>query len=89
MGKERKRSDAGNGAQGNVPMNDKLLFNISVAEEDIVFKIGIDMPGMLRSIERKLVCVAVGVANGNTSVAARLLGIKRTTLHEKLRKMGY
>ena len=49
---------------------------------------GIDLPGYLSSIERDLIQRALDRTRGNRNKAADLLRIKRTTLVEKLRRIG-
>jgi sigma-54 specific flagellar transcriptional regulator A len=49
---------------------------------------GIDLRAHLLSIERTLVQQALARANGTVAHAARLLNLRRTTLVEKLRKLG-
>jgi two-component system response regulator PilR (NtrC family) len=49
---------------------------------------GIDLPGYLASIERDLIQRALDRTRGNRNKAADLLRIKRTTLVEKLRRIG-
>lgn len=49
---------------------------------------GIDLRAHLLSIERRLVEQALERANGTVAQAARLLNLRRTTLVEKLRKLG-
>ncbi len=49
---------------------------------------GIDMPAYLASIERDLIDRALQRTNNNRNKAADLLRIKRTTLVEKLKRMG-
>src|ERR1700733_13040246 len=49
---------------------------------------GLDLRAHLLSIERRLVEQALERANGTVAQAARLLGLRRTTLVEKLRKLG-
>jgi sigma-54 specific flagellar transcriptional regulator A len=49
---------------------------------------GIDLRAHLLSIERALVQQALDRANGTVAHAARLLNLRRTTLVEKLRKLG-
>jgi DNA-binding NtrC family response regulator len=50
---------------------------------------GLDLPGYLSSIERDLVHRALERTGGNRNKAADLLRIKRTTLVEKLKRMGF
>lgn len=45
-----------------------------------------DLPLMLRSLKRAYVDAALGAAGGNVADAAKLLGLKRTTLVEMLRR---
>ena len=49
---------------------------------------GIDLRAHLLAIERRLVEQALERANGTVAQAARLLNLRRTTLVEKLRKLG-
>jgi DNA-binding NtrC family response regulator len=49
---------------------------------------GIDLPGYLSSIERDLIRRALDRTRGNRNKAADLLHIKRTTLVEKLKRIG-
>ncbi|HEY6517402.1 MAG TPA: sigma-54 dependent transcriptional regulator [Steroidobacteraceae bacterium] len=49
---------------------------------------GIDLRAHLLAIERALVQQALDRANGTVAHAARLLNLRRTTLVEKLRKLG-
>ena len=49
---------------------------------------GIDLRAHLLAIERRLIEQALERANGTVAQAARLLNLRRTTLVEKLRKLG-
>jgi DNA-binding NtrC family response regulator len=49
---------------------------------------GIDLPSLVGRIERDLIQRALARTSGNRADAARLLGLKRTTLVEKLRRLG-
>jgi DNA-binding NtrC family response regulator len=49
---------------------------------------GIDLPALVSRIERDLIQRALARTSGNRADAARLLGLKRTTLVEKLRRLG-
>ena len=49
---------------------------------------GIDLPGRLGEIERGLIARALERTGGNRHQAARLLNVKRTTLVEKIRRLG-
>jgi len=49
---------------------------------------GIDMPGMIAQIERKMIGDALQLTQGVKARAATLLGINRTTLVEKMKRLG-
>jgi len=49
---------------------------------------GLDLRAYLAAIERALIEQALASANGTVAHAARLLNLRRTTLVEKLRKLG-
>jgi sigma-54 specific flagellar transcriptional regulator A len=49
-------------------------------------KLPVDLPSMLRSLEESYIRLALDQAGGNKKEAARLLGLGRTTLVEKLRR---
>jgi len=49
---------------------------------------GIDLNEMVSSMERNMIRKALEKAGGVRSKAAQLLGINRTTLLEKMKKMG-
>jgi len=48
---------------------------------------GVDLPGLVSRIERDLIGRALTRTEGNRADAARLLGLKRTTLVEKLKRL--
>jgi len=49
---------------------------------------GVGLNEMMRTMERRLILQALEQAGGVKSEAARLLGLNRTTLLEKIKKMG-
>jgi transcriptional regulator with GAF, ATPase, and Fis domain len=49
---------------------------------------GLDLPRYLADVERDLIHRSLERTNGNRNKAAELLGIKRTTLVEKLKRLG-
>lgn len=49
---------------------------------------GIDMPAAIADLERKLISKALELAGGVKTRAAALLGLNRTTLVEKMRRLG-
>ncbi|MCC7181202.1 MAG: sigma-54-dependent Fis family transcriptional regulator [Acidobacteria bacterium] len=48
---------------------------------------GVDLPKLIADIERQLIDQALARTDGNRGAAARLLGLKRTTLVEKLKRI--
>jgi transcriptional regulator with PAS, ATPase and Fis domain len=48
---------------------------------------GIDLPGLVQQIEKDLIDRALARTDQNKGAAARLLGLKRTTLVEKLKRL--
>ncbi len=54
----------------------------------VSFKEGVSLPQALREFERSLILQALEASGGVKSRAARLLGIKRTTLIEKMKRLG-
>jgi DNA-binding NtrC family response regulator len=49
---------------------------------------GLDLDEVLASVERTLIRQALDRTSGNKRQAAELLGLKRTTLVEKLKRLG-
>ena len=49
---------------------------------------GVDLPALVLDFERQLIDQALTRTEGNRGAAARLLGLKRTTLVEKLRRLS-
>jgi DNA-binding NtrC family response regulator len=49
---------------------------------------GVDLPALLIDFERQLIDQALARTDGNRGAAARLLGLKRTTLVEKLKRLN-
>jgi DNA-binding NtrC family response regulator len=49
---------------------------------------GVDLPALVTDFERQLIDQALARTEGNRGAAARLLGLKRTTLVEKLRRLS-
>ena len=49
---------------------------------------GIDLHEEVRQFEMRLIRQALEVTNGNQTSAANLLGVKLTTLHEKIKRYG-
>jgi two-component system, NtrC family, response regulator AtoC len=48
----------------------------------------IDLPGQLDELERKKLCAALDQCSGNKAEVARVLGIQRTTLYYRLKRLG-
>jgi sigma-54 dependent transcriptional regulator, flagellar regulatory protein len=57
-------------------------------EQDAPLQEGVDLNGHLGNVEMKLIRRALAQSGGTIAEAARLLGIGRTTLVEKMRKYG-
>ena len=68
---------AGGHANGNVV---EMPVQVALPAE------GMDLRAYLEHLERSLILKALEAANGTVAQAARLLGLRRTTLVEKLRK---
>jgi DNA-binding NtrC family response regulator len=49
---------------------------------------GFDLPGYIERLERDVIARALEKTGGNKGAAAKLLNLKRTTLVEKLKRMG-
>ena len=52
------------------------------------YGIGLDMKSLITGLEQILICGALEATLGNQRKAARLLGLKYTTLNEKLRRFS-
>jgi len=48
----------------------------------------IDLPGQLDHMERRELCAALERCGGNKAEVARMLGIQRTTLYYRLKRLG-
>jgi DNA-binding NtrC family response regulator len=48
----------------------------------------IDLPGQLDELERRKLCDALDQCSGNKAEVARVLGIQRTTLYYRLKRLG-
>jgi sigma-54 dependent transcriptional regulator, flagellar regulatory protein len=46
----------------------------------------VDLPAMLRDLEERYIAAALAQSGGNKALAAKMLGMQRTTLAEKLRR---
>ncbi|MGA3156170.1 MAG: sigma-54 dependent transcriptional regulator [Steroidobacteraceae bacterium] len=65
--------------------------NLAPELADLLFELpagGMDLRNHLETLERRLITSALEAAEGTVAQAARLLGLRRTTLVEKLRKYG-
>jgi transcriptional regulator with PAS, ATPase and Fis domain len=49
---------------------------------------GINFTGIVTDMERELILQGLQKANGNKKLAAKLLNLKRTTLIEKIKRIG-
>ena len=59
------------------------------AGEPPALKLPIDMPKLFRDMEEALIRTALAQSGGSRKDAAALLGIRRTTLVEKLRRGSF
>jgi DNA-binding NtrC family response regulator len=71
--------DIGGGEEETTPV---ASYNLVVGEQ------GIDLPGAINAIETRLIRDAMELAGGVKARAAALLGINRTTLVEKIKRLG-
>jgi DNA-binding NtrC family response regulator len=61
----------------------------SIAPLDVAIpEEGFDLPGFIDKLERDVIGRALDKTGGNKGAAAKLLNLKRTTLVEKLKRMG-
>ncbi len=67
---------------------DNHIHEIQVQEDIELTPKGIDLNRVLDDIETRLITQALEITGGNKTRAARLLGLNRTTLIEKLKKKG-
>lgn len=58
------------------------------AEVNNMTQQGLETPGQLRATERQLITQALAATHGNLAQAAAQLGIHRTTLYRKLKRVG-
>ena len=73
----------------NIPAGMALLRPVEEAEPVAMLpQAGLDLRAHLLTIERQLIEQALERSHGTVAQAARLLGLRRTTLVEKLRKLG-
>ena len=71
--------------------DDALPSSLWLAEQDSITRLpeqGVDLRAHLLVIERSLITQALQRSGGTVAHAARLLSLRRTTLVEKLRKLG-
>lgn len=54
----------------------------------IVTAEGVDFKNIVGNVQRILICEAMKIAGGNKVKASKLLRIKRTTMVEKMKKLG-
>jgi len=86
-----ERAVALSGVRTEIGVSD-LPPEVQAAEAPVVATVdfpdeGVDLPGVVAGIERDLILRALARAGNNRADAARLLGLKRTTLVERLKRM--
>lgn len=64
-------------------MKDPKAFTMPLLPEE-----GVSLMNLVHQIEMDLISQSLIAAKGNKAAAARLLGLERTTLLEKMRKTG-
>jgi sigma-54 specific flagellar transcriptional regulator A len=70
------------------PVPPRATARAGIVDAALLPAAGIDLRAHLTQIERRLIEQALERSNGTVAHAARLLGLRRTTLVEKLRKLG-
>jgi sigma-54 specific flagellar transcriptional regulator A len=70
------------------PFPPRATAQAGITDAAVLPAAGIDLRAHLTQIERRLIEQALERSNGTVAHAARLLGLRRTTLVEKLRKLG-
>ena len=87
---ERALALGGDRTQIDVPDLPPELQNVQAAGQPVPVSLpedGLDMPAYIAVMERQLIQRALDATDGNKQQAARLLGLKRTTLVEKARRL--
>lgn len=74
-------------AMDGIALQDESLADVQAAVATLPAD-GIDLKSHLYAIEQKLILEALARSSGTVSQAARLLGLRRTTLVEKMRRFG-
>jgi transcriptional regulator with GAF, ATPase, and Fis domain len=65
-----------------------ILFNVQKGHEDLpVVPVAQSLDGRLQQVETQLITTALEASHGNKSRAAELLGIKRSTLSDRIRRL--
>ncbi len=70
---------------------ENLVNGVALAEPHMPAAIGeggLDLNGLVRELEGRMINQALKQTRGNKQAAARLLGLKRTTFSAKLRRCG-
>ena len=84
LGRPVARLISGSDLRGNFENNPISIAPETVAES----RLPIDLKTMLETMELERIQMALDMADGVISEAARMLTLKRTTLIEKMRKYG-
>ena len=74
--------------EGNQITFDDLPSAIRTAASTRVHETGVDLVKTVNSIERKMIAEALALSNGVKAKAAAMLNLNRTTLVEKMRRLG-
>ena len=82
----------GDGPEFDLADLETARFQVGVGrEEDAALRLpagGLELSSALATLERSLILQALERSGGNKSNAAKLLGLKRTTFVEKMRRLA-
>ena len=86
----RRKSSEGERPVERAPLRavERHAVSLKPSTVDLLDETGINLPEVIGNIERDLIRQALELSGGVRSKAARLLGLNRTTLLEKMKKMG-
>jgi transcriptional regulator with GAF, ATPase, and Fis domain len=71
--------------EAQILARDKVFADESTKPEDLDVAAGVDFYGEVKRFETALIKLALGEAGGNQARAARLLGLRATTLNSKIK----
>jgi len=71
--------------EARILARDKVFADESTRPEDLNVAAGVDFYGEVKRFETALIKLALGEADGNQARAAKLLGLRATTLNSKIK----